>query len=206
MKKVWMYVDGPNFYYSIKEPTQNNPLGWCDFRKLAEQHFLEQDTVLERINYFTAPVRDLGRNNGEEKRQNDWLKAVRTIPGVRIFSGFYSGRDPNHRREKQTDVNIAVRLILDAFQSQGYDSAILVSGDTDLIPAVKAVQKEVPGKKSIMVCVPMDEPSHYWTDLAMTEGTVVKKITTDMLLHSRLPEFIPSKPDNVYCPERWKLK
>ncbi len=204
MKKVWMYVDGPNFYYSIKEPTQNNPLGWCDFRKLAEQYFLEQDAVLERINYFTASVGHLGRSIGEDGRQEDWLKAVRTIPDVRVFSGFYSGRDPNHRREKQTDVNIAIQLLLGALKEDGYDTAILVSGDTDLIPAVKAVQQE--GKKSVLVCVPMDEPSRYWMDLAMTEGTVVNKITADMLLHSRLPEFIRSKRGNVYCPERWKLK
>ena len=206
MPKVWMYVDGPNFYYSITNTSTNIALGWCDFRKLAEHYLLEKDSVLGRINYFTAPVEDLGHKDGEEERQDRWLDAVHTIPNLRVFKGFYLGDTPGKRREKQTDVSIAVRLVLDALHSEGYDNAILISGDTDLIPAVLAVQNEVPGKKSISVCVPLCEPSSYWTDLIATEGIVVKKITADMLLNSRLPESIPSRRGNINCLEKWKLK
>ena len=201
MKKVWMYIDGPNFYYSIRNTGTDVALGWCDFRKLAEQHLLEADSLLGRIKYFTAPVRDLGHKDGEEERQDRWLNAVLTIPNLRIFKGFYLGDEPNNRREKQTDVSIAVRLVLDALGNEGYDDAILMSGDTDLIPAVLAVRNEIPGKKSISVCVPLCEPSSYWTDSTATEGVVVKKITADMLLNSRLPESIPSRRGNINCLE-----
>lgn len=206
MKKVWMYVDGPNFYYSIKDTGTNIALGWCDFRKLAEQHFLEEDSILERISYFTAPVGDLGWKDGEDQRQEKWITAVSTIKNLQTFRGYYMGDVPKNRREKQTDVNIAIQLLLGALKEDGYDTAILVSGDTDLIPAVLAVQRETLHKKSVQIYVPLREPSHYWTDLAVTEGIVVKKITSDMLLDSRLPETISSRRGNVNCPENWKLK
>ncbi len=206
MRKVWMYVDGPNFYYSMSNTGTNIALGWCDFRKLAEQYLLDKDSTLDRIDYFTAPVKDLGHHDGEERRQNTWLDAVRTIPGLYITKGFYAGSEPSNRKEKQTDVSIAVKLILDAIKGDGYDTAILVSGDTDLAPAVQAVQKEIPGGKSVQVCVPLSEPAFYWTELSGVEGFVVKTITADMLQNSRLPESIRLKREIINCPERWKLK
>jgi hypothetical protein len=38
-RRVWMYVDGYNFYYAVKRASRNLvPIGfgWCDFRRLAE--------------------------------------------------------------------------------------------------------------------------------------------------------------------------
>ena len=42
------------------------------------------------------------------------------------------------QNEKMTDVNIATHLIIDAFQDR-YDMAMLISGDSDLVPPIKAV-------------------------------------------------------------------
>ncbi len=206
MRKVWMYIDGPNFYYSIRKSGLSIALGWCDFRKLAEQHLLDANSTLDQIRYFTAPVRDLGHRDGEEERQDRWIEAVHTIPKLQVIRGFYAGNEPVNRREKQTDVKIAIRLILDALQDESYDDAILISGDTDLAPAVLAVQQEIPGEKSVQVCVPLREPSPYWTQISDIEGIVIKRITADMLLNSRLPESIPTKRGTVHCLERWKLK
>ena len=47
--------------------------------------------------------------------------------------------DKGRIREKGTDVKIAVDLIIGAVDDL-YDSAILVSSDTDLIPAVKYIK------------------------------------------------------------------
>jgi hypothetical protein len=37
-----------------------------------------------------------------------------------------------------TDVNIATQIIIDAYQDK-YDTAILISGDSDLVPPIRAV-------------------------------------------------------------------
>jgi uncharacterized LabA/DUF88 family protein len=54
--------------------------------------------------------------------------------------------------EKETDVNIAISMIKDAAQDV-YDTAILVSGDTDLRPVVATVKQLRPNKR-IVVAVP----------------------------------------------------
>jgi len=47
--------------------------------------------------------------------------------------------------EKQTDVNIGIYLIKEAFENS-YDTAILVTNDTDLIPAIKMLKNRFPQK------------------------------------------------------------
>jgi uncharacterized LabA/DUF88 family protein len=55
--------------------------------------------------------------------------------------------------EKETDVNIALYLLRGALQDH-YDRALLVSGDSDLAPAVRAV-KEVAPQKDIRIISPV---------------------------------------------------
>lgn len=79
----------------------------------------------------------------------------------------YVERPSKIREEKQTDVNIAVYLVKEAFNNN-YDTAILMSNDTDLIPAIKAVKESFPEKK-VGVLFPIDRWSvelkdvcHFW--------------------------------------------
>ena len=45
--------------------------------------------------------------------------------------------------EKQTDVNLALGMYRDAM-SDDYDQVVLVSSDTDLVPALLAIQEDAP--------------------------------------------------------------
>jgi len=45
--------------------------------------------------------------------------------------------------EKKTDVNISTEMLLDVFQ-QNLDGIFLVTGDTDLVPPLKAIRKNFP--------------------------------------------------------------
>ena len=51
-----------------------------------------------------------------------------------------------------TDVNIATHLLLDAF-NDSYDTAILISGDSDLVPPVKVIHHQF-NKKAVSVFFP----------------------------------------------------
>lgn len=205
MEKVWMYIDGPNFYYGLRNQSHLPiGLGWCDFRKLAENYFIDENFHLERIKYFTAPVGDLRHDAGEEQRQNIWLNAVRTIKGLQVIPGYYTKKSGS-REEKQTDVNIAVHLILDAIKENGYDNAIVLSGDMDLAPAILAVQNDLPKCKSVRVCVPLFKPSERWKELSRIHDFSLQEVTGDMLKGSRLPDRISSRGAAVICPDRWKM-
>ena len=48
-------------------------------------------------------------------------------------------------KEKRTDVNIALKLFCDAIDDL-YDKALIISADSDLIPAIQAVNKYTPDK------------------------------------------------------------
>ncbi len=54
--------------------------------------------------------------------------------------------------EKETDVNIALYLLNEAYKNT-FDKALIISGDSDLLPAVKLVKTLFPNK-IISVVVP----------------------------------------------------
>ncbi|MFL1587059.1 NYN domain-containing protein, partial [Stutzerimonas stutzeri] len=77
-------------------------------------------------------------------RQNRYIDALTARGGVSIDYGHFLSRPARCRscgakwqrnEEKKTDVNIAVRLLEDAFDDL-FDVAIIVSGDSDLAPPI----------------------------------------------------------------------
>lgn len=114
------------------------------------------------IKYFTAPVSGFQRQD-----QETYLKALSTLELTKIIVGkfknkrfqctnnrcsFNGDRFFESREEKRTDVNIAVAMVDDAYQNQ-CDQFILVSGDSDLVPAIGVIRTRFPAKK-ITVYVP----------------------------------------------------
>ncbi len=81
-------------------------------------------------------------------RYRDSLRQVQEAQQeVPICGSEYTGHE-----EKQTDVNIATKLLELAFLD-AYDTGLILSGDTDLIPAIRAVQRNFPAKR-IGLCFP----------------------------------------------------
>lgn len=168
MQRVSLYVDGFNFYYSTRNHFKTGEdrrgyslsgLCWCDFRALVERNgWLQRDEQLTSIKYFTAPVTesiDNPQRPGEPGRQQLWLDAIATVPGLEVIEGFHR-RSGTGREEKQTDVNLALELVLDAIRGH-YDRAIVLSGDTDEIPAVLTVACRLARKRNVLVLLP---PGH----------------------------------------------
>ena len=60
--------------------------------------------------------------------------------------------------EKQTDVNIALHLLNEAY-NDSYDTAMIMTNDTDLIPAIKMLRHVFPQKK-VGVLFPINRRSH----------------------------------------------
>lgn len=74
--------------------------------------------------------------------------------------------------EKETDVNIALQIVLDA-EDDLYDRMILVSADTDLVPAIKKIQERHPDKE-ITVYAPPTKNKMYNTEFIKTLGKINK--------------------------------
>jgi uncharacterized LabA/DUF88 family protein len=194
MKKVArLYIDGFNFYYSIYNHKElHRCVCWCDFRKLAEKHLLTDDYHLDRIKYFTSLV---GEHGGviEQERQKLWLKAVKNIDGLEIIKGYYQKHDHKPREEKQTDVNIAVEMLVDAFMHDDYDKAILLSGDLDLAPAALAVAEKIRKPKTVEVWIPPGQTAGRWKHVEKGTKVYCGHLDGEMLMKSRMPDEFRDK-------------
>ena len=142
------------------------------------------------IKYFTAPITG---NKGKQERQNAFLDALRTMSEIEIIFGRFQndpkqcdhcGHSNFHPQEKKTDVNIATNLICDALGDK-YDTAILVTADSDVVPAIEAVKKLKPNKR-IVVAFP---PGRYSRELENVADAAIK-IWEPLLRKSRLPAII----------------
>ncbi|MFA5162247.1 MAG: NYN domain-containing protein [Elusimicrobiales bacterium] len=204
MKKVWMYIDGFNFYYSIKNNKQVPiGLGWCNFRKLAEKYFLEEGEHLAWIKYYTALVNPYTELNSQEvANQKIWLDAVRSVDRLIVIPGYFEKHAGKMRQEKLTDTRLAVDMLADTMDLHAYDKAILLSGDFDFSVAVEAVMGK--GRRNVDIWVPPGQSFQRWQSFVrdITRKEKIHKvrcnaITEDMLANSRLPD--------TDCPEYWQL-
>lgn len=179
--RVMVYIDGFNLYYGLKAANWRRYY-WLDLVSCAE-NLLRPSQRLAHVKYFTARI---SGPPAKLLRQTTYVEALETLPGLTIFYGKYLTNDrtcPNCRRryavtsEKMTDVNIAVELMSDAFQDN-FDTALLVSADSDLVGPVRAVQRFFPLKRVIAVFPPRRQSvdlKHAATDwMAIGRGTLAK--------------------------------
>lgn len=90
--------------------------------------------------------------------------------------------------EKETDVNVALHLANYAWQDK-YDHAIVISGDSDLVPAVKCVTNLFPQKK-VTIATP---PARGAKELVKAAGGNRLRIKVSDLMNNLLPEKLKDK-------------
>ncbi|HTF69671.1 MAG TPA: NYN domain-containing protein [Edaphobacter sp.] len=201
--RVISYIDGFNLYFGMRSKGWQKYM-WLDLSKLS-QSILVGGQSLQRTKYFTSRVRG---SASKEQRQSAWLDAVATVPNVATYWGHYQpdtktcqkcGHSQQHPQEKKTDVNIATQLLCDAYRDD-FDTAIVVSGDADLVPPILAVREYFP-RKRIIVAFPPDRYSRELQDAAH----YVIHIRESRFRKSRLPMDI-ELPSGVKigCPTKWR--
>jgi len=156
-KKVIVFIDGFNLYHAIKDQRTYHKYKWLDLSKLASLYVTKNERIVD-ILYFTALAT---WNQSKVKKHKLFIKA-NEFRGVRTIYGVFKKRDKYcnlcKRRyqtfeEKQTDVNIAIQLFKLSIENK-YDKAIIISGDSDLLPSIDAVRKTFPSKQ-IGVIIPI---------------------------------------------------
>jgi len=206
--RTYIYIDGFNFYYRAVKDTSYK---WINFKSLFEKLLSEQNQII-KIKYFTALVS--GKYNPQKPiKQKTFLRALElTIPEIEIFYGHYLTHEVQaplakpeginksvqiiKTEEKDSDVNIAVQLVNDAWLNN-FDCAVIVSNDSDLSEAMKLVKKHHPDKKLGLFMPGQGHPSKE----LMQYAHFVKRIREGVLKTSQLPDKIPGA--NIYKPENW---
>lgn len=141
-RRVRVYIDGFNLYPAIVE-LKDSRLKWLNFKKLAET-LVRQTEILDEVNLFTAV---LTWDQQKQQRHENFLKACAAVD-VQVhranFKRSYKrcltfDRTCEFQEEKQTDVAIAVKMVADAL-SGSVDRVILITADSDQVPAVKFIR------------------------------------------------------------------
>ncbi len=203
MAKVYAFIDGFNFYHAVDDVPAYRKFKWMNLKRLVSCYVLGADT-LEGVEYFTTLAT---WDAGKVARHTQFIRANEE-QGVVVTYGEFKRKDRycglcnrkfKKREEKQTDVNIALRLLELAIQER-YDKAIIVSGDTDLIPAIKAVHRTFP-QKTIGVVIPIGRASE---DLKK-QADFHHKMKVKHLASSRFDDNHKMADGSILtCPASWR--
>lgn len=138
-EKVAVYIDGGNTYRKLKDlgiPDSDKRFNYSQF---VDYLVGEREVVSKR--YYVGRVRNFDNTDRSEKlvrKQQQFLDSLAN-QGFQVKEGKIM-YDRAGIREKGVDVKLSVDLVTGAFD-QRYDTAILISSDTDLIPAIQYVIK-----------------------------------------------------------------
>jgi uncharacterized LabA/DUF88 family protein len=201
-ERVVAYIDGFNLYFGMREAGFDK-CRWLDVVKLINS-LLEPNQELIKVKYFTSRV---SNNPDKQKRQSTYLDALEST-GTQIIYGNYQDNNTECNRcghvwksakEKMTDVNIATSIIIDAFKDK-YDMAMLISGDSDLSPPIKAIH-ELFKQKRVFIAFPPKR--HNSTMAIVSRGSMI--IGRKKLVDAQFDEEVISKTGfKLRIPDQWK--
>jgi uncharacterized LabA/DUF88 family protein len=182
-ERVLVYIDGFNLYFGITSAGLNH-CKWLDLVSLAKD-LLKPSQKLVGVKYFTSRV---SNDPDKQKRQTTYIEALEST-GVKVYFGHYQSDSVECHRcgniwktynEKMTDVNIATHMMIDAYKGT-FDMAMLISGDSDLVPPIRAIHDNFSNKR-VFVAFP---PKRYSSSIALVaKGSMMigrKKITDNQL-------------------------
>lgn len=136
-ERVAIYIDGSNTYNKLKALGFPEEGKRFDLSAFVSHIAGEREMVSKR--YYVGIVRN--HNNSDKgdllvKKQQQFLETLRAT-GFEVKPGKIM-YDSGKIREKGVDVKLAVDLVIGA-TDDWYDTALIISSDTDLIPAIKYV-------------------------------------------------------------------
>ena len=206
MNRVSVYIDGFNLYFGLKDSGFKR-FYWLDLVALATA-FVRPGSTLEHVHYFTARIRSTGTNDASIQRQAVYLDALATLPSLTIHYGHFLVKNAHCKRcgsnwptfeEKMSDVNLAVQLVLDACDDR-FDTAIIVSGDSDLTTPIRRIRARFPAKRVLIAFPPMRNSASL-----QAEASNFFRIGADKLRNSQLPDPVVT-PSGITLarPGTWK--
>jgi uncharacterized LabA/DUF88 family protein len=219
-ERIIVFIDGFNLYHALVKnfiPRYK----WCDLRKLSTQFIDKETQEIKKIYFFSAYC---AWNKSKRERHKNYVKVLLEHRGVytvlgkfrKVKKNFVDSMDvlkcvpyvikPFLKKleyqtfeEKETDVNMALKILEHAFLDD-YDHAFILSGDSDLAGAIRTVKRHFPDKK--------------FTNLLpqKSKGKILQKvcgnhrqITAEHFKEALLPEKIELKNGNIIkMPEEYK--
>lgn len=201
-EKVIAYIDGFNLYFGLKEK------GWSCYYWLNVyvlcRNLLTPPQQLIIVKYFTSRIPG---PPDKSKRQSTFLDALGTVTEIKPYFGKYQttpvpcdkcGHLNEFPEEKMTDVQISSEMVSDAHLAK-YDTALLMTGDRDLVPAIERIRSDFPNKRVVVAFPPLRTN----TDLKGVANAYIH-VTEEVLKKSLFPLQIPTIGGYILeCPLSW---
>jgi uncharacterized LabA/DUF88 family protein len=144
-KRVLVVIDGSNLYYKLKD---------LKLKKLVEFNYaglvksLVNNKSSLKIKYYIGAVRtDTTKKSLKMFASQRKLLANLKKQKIEYFLGYLLKSDDTYH-EKGVDVQMVVDMLKGAYKNE-YDQFVLVSSDSDLMPAIEAAQNE--GKEVVYI-------------------------------------------------------
>jgi uncharacterized LabA/DUF88 family protein len=191
MNQVTFLVDGFNLYHSVRqaEKVLRSSTKWLDIKGLCSSYlYLVSGAVgdkaeLKSVYYFSSLAKHRERDDPDvTARHQEFIKCLKNTGIFVELSRFKPkeircpfpkcGKRFVKHEEKETDVAVASKL-LEVFYTNECDTAVLVTGDTDLAPAVKTANRLFP-EKQILFAFPYGRKNRELSQLARESFAIGK--------------------------------
>ena len=137
LDRAAILIDGSNMYHYFKGLGLKPKIKF-DYKKFGE--WLAGERTITSATYYIGKIRTDGTPKSQSLRANQQRLLAWLIQcGWELEFGHMLKNDDVFK-EKGVDVHIAVDMLKGAYKDQ-YDTAILVSSDNDLIPAIHEVKE-----------------------------------------------------------------
>lgn len=203
-----VYIDAFNLYYGCIKDT---PFRWLDLRLLGEK-LLPRDQI-HRVRYFTARIQARPADPQAPQRQQIYIRALETIPGLTVHYGHFLSKPTRmplaspprtgprtvevlRTEEKGSDVNLATYLLLDAFD-RDCEMALVVSNDSDLVEPIRIVRAKF--GLPVVVVNPQRNTSHALRQAA----SFYRPLRHGVLKASQLPTQLSDATGTITKPAAW---
>lgn len=160
MNRVATYIDGFNLYFGLRSKGWRKYY-WLDLAALSRS-LLKPGQELVACHYFTSRIRSHTEGGQSADRQSLWIDALQSRNDIQCQFGHFLSKQRHCRacnsswgdfEEKMTDVKIATQILVDAFDDR-FDTALIISGDSDLAPPLQAIHERLSEKKLIVALPP----------------------------------------------------
>ncbi|WP_336353113.1 NYN domain-containing protein [Pseudomonas atacamensis] len=206
MQRIITHVDGFNLYFGLKD-SRLKKYYWLDLPALSAA-LLKPGQQLVATHYFTARIRTNGRNAADAKRQTNYIDALVAQDNLTVHEGHYQektqrcngcGATWKAYEEKMTDVNIAAQMLADAYEDR-FDTAFIISGDSDLTTPIQQVRRRFPNKRLIVVFPPNRQSAQL-----KKAANGFLSIGEDKLRQNQLPDpVITASGFALHRPAHWR--
>lgn len=187
-QRAAVYIDGFNLYHAIvelKEPF----LKWCNLWRLSELLCNQHNLKLQKVVFCTA----MPSHKPESFERHQAFNNAQIASGVQIIKGhFIYNDDLGRHSEKQSDINVALSLIVDGYENV-YDWAFLISADSDQAATARVFKERFPDKKLAMIAPPDRRPP----EKALPYADLSFSISKPLIESALLPAYVQTEKDRL---------